>query len=102
MGQRGIEAQRLVGAPGVVELAEGVDLGLQCERIADLDPVQVLVLERLVPALDDPVRLRRVMPGPDVAQFGTLSTTWSFSSGVRNGLRPILPVLLGCPHRITV
>lgn len=71
MAQRHPEVERLVGTPGVVELAEGIDLGRQLEDVADLDAVQVLVLEGAEEALDDAVGLRGVVSGADVAEFGS-------------------------------
>lgn len=66
-GEKHHEAECLLG-PGVgvlpaVELAGGIEL----EDVADLEPIQALVLERLVEALNDAVRLRRVVASPGIA-----------------------------------
>jgi len=54
----------------VVELAVGVGVLGQADDRCDLLTVEVLVLQTLVEALDDAVRLGRVMAGPDVTELG--------------------------------
>jgi hypothetical protein len=58
-----------VGADLLVELPVGLGLVGQGDDVGDLEAVRVLVLERAVEALDDAVRLGRVVAGPDVTQL---------------------------------
>ena len=69
MGEGRVEAERLVRPGLVVEAAIELAGGVELEDVGDLEAVQVLVLEGLVEALDDAVRLGRVMTGPDVVEL---------------------------------
>lgn len=60
-------------ADGVVDIEVVVDVLGEFLAVGDLVAVQVLVFQRLVEPLDDAVGLRRVVPGPDVDQFGALA-----------------------------
>jgi hypothetical protein len=58
----------LVGSDGVVDVAEPVDLDGQGVAVVDRSAEQVLVLQRAEEPLDNPVGLRRLDAGADVAQ----------------------------------
>ena len=56
-------------ADAVVEVAVVVELGLEGEPIGNLLAVEPLVLGALDPALDDPVRLRRLDARADMREL---------------------------------
>lgn len=93
MRQRRIEPQRLVRPPAVVELAEGIDLGLQLEHVADLDPIQVLVLEG-AEGLDLRMMKGRVVGlRPALAAAGVVLLCIFLSGCLRESLPP-LPITI--------
>ena len=57
-------------ADRVVDVPVAFDLIDERLPVGDLEPVQVLVLDRLVEPLDDTVGLRRVVAGADMSQLG--------------------------------
>ena len=68
--QRRVEVESLVGTGLVVQDAIALALVVQLHAVADLQSIEVLVLERAVVSLDDAVGLGRPVAGPDVGQPG--------------------------------
>src|SRR5439155_266864 len=67
--ERQLKVERLVRAARVVDVEEAVDLAGEAGAVGDLVPVQVLVLERLKPALDHAVGLGRAVAGAHVREL---------------------------------
>ena len=62
----------LVGSDLVEELPVGLGLDAELVAVVDLDPVEVLVLQRAERSFADAVLAGALRPGTDVDQFGVL------------------------------
>ena len=78
-------ADRLVRPLVVVDALVAGDVLGERGTVVDLVQVQVLVLERLIPALDHAVGLRRAVPGADVLELRARADVAREAAGAETG-----------------